>query len=278
MKTKLFLGTVLLILTSTVVAQQGNELLIYYAPIDYRDSTYRDEGKITGIYGAFRPEPGYVWEGAVENINLSYQSLDDLDQTDITLAFTRQKQNRHAYRMGFHSISTTHIETDSSVTWFAGFNRYHPYDDLYGGTLYYTRHPDSDRQVWQFVPKVQKYLGDIITTGTFLIEGKLNLINVLEEGNSDTYFSAEGDITWYYRSFQLMVGAWAGEQIYAVRNDGFTVYNLPYKHTGGFKFQAGYAVTNNTSIKLGIAQELVTETDGVKSDVTIYMLSLGYTF
>jgi len=227
------------------------------------------------LYAAYRSASGYVWEGAVENTQLHYQTGTDLDQTDMTLALTSHRQSSRAYRFGLHAISSDDNDTDEAFTLFAGFSRYHPYDDSYGGSVYYSHYPNIDLQIWQVVPKVGKYLGDPIITGTFFIQGKLNLI-AIEGGNS--YFSAEGEVSWYYGAVSLSLGAWGGTQLCAVRNDGFIVYNQPDKHTGGFKFQAGYALTDNLGLKAGISQEQLTETTGADADLTVYSLSLGFTF
>jgi len=279
MKTKILILT-LYAVVSAVAAQ--TEISLYHAPINYDEESFRKDGKTTGLYAAYRSASGYVWEGAVEKTHVSYKKSPvpcwvwpDLDQTDFTLALTRNRQSSHAYRFGLHAISSDDNDTDEAFTLFAGFSRYHPYDDSYGGSVYYSHYPNIDLQVWQAVPKVGKYLGDPITTGTFLIQGKLNLI-AIEAGNS--YFSAEGEVSWYYRDVSLSLGAWGGTQLYAVRDDGFVVYNSADKHTGGVTFQAGYALTDNTRLNISIDQEQVRETTGTDTDVTVYSLSLKHTF
>lgn len=278
-KIKILMVVASLIITSSVVAAESNlDFLLYYGPIDYSDTSLREDGQVTGLYGSFYSNPNYKLEGAVEKSDIHYRSGFDLDQTDATLAFTYYSQNSRAYRFGIHKIFNNDYDTDNAITLFAGFNRYRPYEDSYGASLYYTRYPNSNKKVWQLSPKVTKYFGDHIITGTFFIEGKLNLISIIENSENNTYVSAEANLTWLYSAFQLSLGAWGGEQVYAVRNDGFSVYNLPYKHTGGIKFQAGYALTDNASLKLSIAQEQLIETGGQESEITIYMLSLGHTF
>ncbi|KHD05960.1 hypothetical protein PN36_10590 [Candidatus Thiomargarita nelsonii] len=280
MKTKILILTFFLYAVVSAVAAQ-TEISLYHAPINYDEQSFRKDGKTTGLYAAYRSASGYVWEGAVENTQIDYvenTQIDyelgtDLDQTDVTLALTRHWQSSHAYRFGLHAISSD--DTDEAFTLFAGFSRYHPYDDSYGGSVYYSHYPNIDLQVWQAVPKVGKYLGDPITTGTFLIQGKLNLI-AIEDGN--TYFSAEGEVSWYYGDVSLSLGAWGGTQLCAVRDDGFVVYNSADKHTGGVTFQAGYALTDNTRLNISIDQEQVTETTGTDTEVTVYSLSLKHTF
>ncbi|MEN8216480.1 MAG: hypothetical protein ABFS56_08905 [Pseudomonadota bacterium] len=284
MKTKILILT--FFLYSAVAAQTGAEIWLYHAPIDYDENSFRKDGKTTGFYGAYRSASGYVWEGAVEKTHVSYKKSPvpywvwpDLDQTDFTLALTRNRQSSHSSRFGLHAISSSDNDTDDAFTLFAGFSRYHPYDDYYGGTLYYTHYPNIDLQVWQAVPKVGKYLGNPILRGTFFIQGKLNLIAIDEkQGDGNTYFSAEGEVSWYYGAVSLSLGAWGGTQLWAVRDDGFIVYNSADKHTGGVTFQAGYALTDNTRLNISIDQEQVTETTGADTDMTKYSLSLKHTF
>jgi hypothetical protein len=279
MKIIKMLSAFLFLVSGAVAAEVGADVLLYYAPIDYSEESFRKDGKTMGIYGAYRSASGYVWEGAVENTHLRYPAGSDLDQTDITLALTRHRQSSHAYRFGFHAISSDDDNTDKGFTLFAGYNRYHPYDDSFGGSLYYTHYPNIDLHVWQAVPSVGKYLGNPIITGTFFIQAKLNLIAI--DGNQDdnTYFSAEGEMSWTYGSLNLNLGAWGGTQICAVRNDGFSVYNLPEKYSGGVKFKTGYALTDNTSLNLGVALDKMSEdTSGADVDVITYNLSLGHRF
>ena len=258
---------------STVAAQ--TDILLYHAPHNYDDKSFRKDGKTTGLYAAYSSASGYVFEAGIENTQIDYITGTDLDQTDITLALTSHWQSSHSYRFGLHGISTDDNNTDEALTLFTGYSYYHPYDDYYDASLYYTDYSNMEQQVWQIVPKIGKYLGNPITTGTFLLEGKLNLIAV-ETGNS--YFSAEAEISWYYGDVSLSIGAWDGSQLYAVRNDGFIVYNKGDKHTGGYQFEAGYALTDKFSLKAGISQEQLTETTGTEVDFTVYSLSLGFTF
>ncbi len=278
MKTKIFtlIGGIALCYAHNSTAAQ-TDILLYQAPHSYDDKSFRKDGTTTGLYAAYSSTSGYVFEGAVEKTQIDYKFGTDLDQTDITLAFTNNSQGNHSYRLGLHGISTDDKNTDKALTAFAGYRYYHPYDDYYEASLYYTGYPDNntDKQVWQIVPKIGKYLGDPITTGTFLLQSKLNLI-ARETGSS--YFSAEAEIYWYYGDVSLNVGVWKGSQLYAVRNDGFIVYNQGDKHTGGQKFEAGYALTDNFSLKAGISQEQITETTGNEVDFSVYTLSLGFTF
>ncbi len=278
MKTKIFLGAALL--SSTICAEtSGVDVLLYYAPIDYGSQSFRKDGMVTGIYGAFRSASGYVWEVEGDKTRLRYQAGNDLDQTDITLAMTRHWQNSRSYRFGVHAISSDDNDTDEGFTLFAGLSRYKIYSSFLAGNLYYTRYPNSDLQVWQASSKAGKYWTNPIFQGSFLFQAQLNLI-ALDEKQADTnsYLSAEGGISWFYNSVSLSLSAWGGSQRFPVRNDGFIVYNLSDKFNRGFKFQGSYALTKNSSIKLGVSNDKITENTGVDTTITVYSLSLGYTF
>ena len=102
---------------------------------------------------------------------------------------------------------------------------------------------------------------------------------MIAANKENSYFSVEGKVSWFYEAFNLSLGAWGGSQSYAVRNDGFTVYNLPEKHKAGINFQAGYAITDSTHITLGVAQERVAEKiSEANVDITTYSLVLKQTF
>nr|VFJ68145.1 MAG: hypothetical protein BECKFW1821B_GA0114236_11408 [Candidatus Kentron sp. FW] len=261
-----------------VATKAGADVWLYHLPVHYSVESYRQESNITGLYGALRTESGIVWEGGVERTRLRYDSGFELEQRDVTLRFTYPGQNNLSYHLGVHDISSDY-QPDEGVVLFAGLVRHYPYDKYYGATLHHSHYPHSDVRVWQAVPNVGKYFQAPFGAGTFLLDGKLYLITTDIHREKNTYLSVEGNISWFYYPFDLSLGVWDGTQSFAVRDGGFTVYNLPEKHKGGVDFQAGYAIGKNTRLGLGIAREKVIEDfSWLDVDITTYRIVLKQRF
>jgi len=152
-------------------------------------------------------------------------------------------------------------------------------DNYYGATLYYSRYPHSDVQVWQAIPNVGKYIEAPFGAGAILFDSKLYLITTDIRQRKNGYLSVAGKISWFYRAFDLDPGVWSGAQSYAVRDGGFTVYNLPEKHKAGVDLGIGYAIGDNTRLSLGIAREkVIKDISSADVDITTYRIVLKQRF
>ena len=111
--------------------------------------------------------------------------------------------------------------------------------------------------------------------------------------NSD-YFSIDGNLRYYYKNYDFYIGAWIGDQIFAVRNGGFVVYNLTEKYKGGIYGGAGYTFKNGIRVTIDFnassyyeenQEEDTTQTPGPRGIDTsstvvqsVLTFSVGYKF
>ena len=75
---------------------------------------------------------------------------------------------------------------------------------------------------------------------------------------NNSYFSTELDLTHKKGSFTTKLQYWFGEQLYAVRDDGFTIYNLNEVHNSGTALSMHYKVDNSLGIKTSYISEYYT--------------------
>ncbi|MEO2069451.1 MAG: hypothetical protein ABGX27_08120 [Desulfurobacteriaceae bacterium] len=113
-------------------------------------------------------------------------------------------------------------------------------------------------------------------------------------GIGDTnYFSIDGTLRYYYGNYDLTAGAWIGEQIFAVKNGGFVVYNLTEKYKGGIYGEVGYTFRNGIRVAFDLSissyyEENESDTNqppkpkGINTSSTatqtVAVLSVGYKF
>ena len=93
------------------------------------------------------------------------------------------------------------------------------------------------------------------------------------------FLSIEARITQDFGKFSTGAYGWGGEQTFAVRNDGFLVYNLTEKHRAGYGVEVGYKFTDHTKITGRGGQELFSDfSTQSKTRQTFLSLLLLHTF
>jgi len=114
---------------------------------------------------------------------------------------------------------------------------------IYGGSIHY-----SDSSVFQISPKFGFYVGDYYSYGSFYLETRGYYIRLSDDvGFGKNFLSAEQKISYSYKNFVLSLSGWLGEQSFAVKNNGFVVYNLSEKYKS-FKEIGSTKTTKATSL------------------------------
>ena len=92
------------------------------------------------------------------------------------------------------------------------------------------------------------------------------------------FVSLQASVDYYYKSLTANAFVWSGEQVFAVRQGGFTVYNLSEKHTGGYGGSLKYAFGQSVAATVALFNEQFRDI-GFVDDVslTTLHLSLGFT-
>jgi hypothetical protein len=220
------------------------ELLPYYGYIDYHDSATKTRANLLGLYGSVKPGSQSQFEGDVEYIALARPLIGNLHQTDSTLAYSNFSIPHLKLRLGAHYISSTDALTDQGWVAFLGTDYAHLSRWNAGLDAYRSEYPNyaPALHVTQLTPHVGFALS---SSETPTLAGELKGYWINTDRNVGfgkvNYYSVEGNLMEHWRQVKLLESAWFGEQDFAVRNDGFIVFNLAERHTGGQRLEAEYA-------------------------------------
>jgi len=258
---------------------------IYSTFINFSNSPLKDDG--WGITGYMNIKDGQHnnMELGIAQLHLDYKIGSDLDQTDFTIAYTNTGQliPNHAFRLGFHYILSDDDVTDNGKIFFGKVTYFIPYKWNVGLEFDYSLYDNTstDLHVYQFLPHIGFYLSRFIPTGTFYTESKFYYIHKDKDLglSKDDFFSFEQSFNYYYRAFDAKAYAWIGEQIYAVKNAGFVVYNLADKYKGGLGIEIGYTFKNGLRLGFNLNNDWLKHigySDTAKQ--TVFTVNVGTSF
>jgi hypothetical protein len=298
MRRNLLSSSILLagVLTLTANAQElkltGYEAL-YGTYIHYSGSDIKDKGFSTTGYLALTSGEN-TFQLGVSFVRIDYKgSQPDLNQREFTLSYTNTNGflKNHAFTFGIHYISSDDDLTDGGYTLFFD-STYLKYQNTYpylfnwsaGIGVYYSNYsnttnfdvfqvnPHSTFRLFSSKEKGALYF-DITGYGIFVRDNeKIGL-------SDDDYYSIDADVRYYYKGVDFKIGGWLGEQVFAVKNAGFVVYNLKEKYKGGAYGEIGYTFKNGLRISLNVSVNRYKEVDtGESVTQSVGTISLGYRF
>jgi tetratricopeptide (TPR) repeat protein len=233
----------------------------YYAYLDYGAESIKNHGQVAGLYGYLAARNSI--EGAIEWTNLRFNDSTNLDQQDYTLVYTQLWRPKWKFRVGGHFINNNDPFSDD--TWSAFFgSRYAELNkwDI-GIDAYYSRYQNHpiNRDIVQLTPHV----GIEVRPHDCLrvrLDTRLHWINTSEEvfnvGKQD-FLSLEASLRFERDPWKFALIGWTGEQVFAVRRDGFTVYNLGELHTGGYGGEVTCRLFGSSYFTVRIADEIFTD-------------------
>lgn len=246
--------TVVVTAAAPAAAQSRTDVLLHAAALGYVDSMEKDAGWVAGFYGTW----GTGWRHLVE-VGATRTSIDYLDgvelrQTDVAAAYSWFGANG-SVRGGVHVVSTTDPLTDGGVVLFGGASRYRvgawsagaegavsSYADYNGGLRVVQVAPSAG--FTSSDPLGERVLGAALRGYYIRVSDDVGL------GGTD-FLSGEASVSWTMKSVTLSGYAWAGEQAFAVRGGGFTVYNIAELHTGGFGGGVRWATSPRSAVSAG---------------------------
>ncbi len=293
-KKALLLGVLTAALTGTAHAGSANLHVyqgVYLSYINYSGSNLKDYGVSSTFYISGYGKNNGIQFGYTSTTIKYKNDQPNLKQSEITLIYSNTDQllKNHTFSFGGHYISTNDTLSRGAYTFFFDgtySNSFSPHYYKWSGglSLYYTSYsnqigfsviqltPHGTYKVFSDYQKGALYL-DLIGYGIHLTKDQpLGLCK-------KNYYSLEGALRYYYGQYDLKLGGWVGQQIFAVKNGGFVVYNLTEKYKGGAELEAGYTFKNNMRLSLNLSynryKEL--ETDDTVNQ-TVITASLGYRF
>lgn len=245
---------VVLILGLTWGSGRTSELKKYFALygtyLNYGNSKVKDDGYSFTAYGSLGDGKHHGLEGAVSQLHINYESgYSDLDQTDYTLAYTNtgSLHPNLSLRLGGHYISTDDDLTDKGLILFTDLTYFVPWKWNAGLEFFYSNYDEMvDLDVFQISPHAGKFF--YFGKRSLYLEARGYYIHIDEDEkiglSMKNYYSFELSGTCTRGPWSVKLSGWVGQQIFAVKNSGFVVYNLTEKHRGGASMEVTYRFNN----------------------------------
>ncbi len=246
----------------------------FIEPFHYSGSDRKSNGFSAGLYTRLTYGPHHGIETLIRYKRIDFKTKEDFRQWDYTGIYTHYR-GRYQYRGGLHFANTNYVRTDGAVTLVAGLGR--RLDNQWRAAVdgYFTYYNDEkpDLNVYQLTPTVGHYIFQA-SDNSLLVEITGHYIHIDANGffgqflEEKDFYSAEATVTYEYHNWMLTGSGWAGEQVFAVGDDGFDVNYLNEKYTGGFS--AGIAYGLDTGIRIGLEidadfyEEIFTDDDGTR--------------
>ncbi len=278
------LKTIVVLVFFAIELCAQNILIPHMGSVDYANSS-KDKGWFTGIYYQTYMEEDY-WEFSYERTEISYidQSLGDLKQNDFTAVWTRYTDKNTLIRAGGHYIDSNEAPGDQVFIVFAGIKYFEGYDFDMGADAYYSSYSkytydtnstltgrgessfsgahskrNKGLDMLQLTGSIGLGFGDYLSVwGSFYTKFHYDYIRPVTENGEllqDDYHSAGCILKNFNGSWTTEIGVWFGKQVFAVRNNGFMVYNLAEEHTGGMHASMHYKFEKQLGLRVEIVNE-----------------------
>ncbi|WP_457641202.1 hypothetical protein [Persephonella sp.] len=275
------------------------DTVIYGGSINYSGSEIRDYGYYMGIYGYLGVGYTYSLEGSINYTNIKYLDGGNLNQFDYTALYTNYPTGNSKVKAGIHYINSDDQATDNGVVFFIGTEIYEPYKKNAGVDFVYSYYKNynvdktyikrglnsfisnnTGLSVYQISPKFGFYLGDYYSYGSFYLETRGYYIRLSDDvAFGQNFLSVEQNISYFYKNLTLNLSGWIGKQTFAVKNNGFVVYNLSEKYESGYSASVKYIFNKQSSVTAGINQDRFKEINSTTTTkVTSLFLTFGVTF
>ena len=280
--------------TPSLAAEQGKKIYAYGALygtyLDYNNSKYKKDGYSTTGYLSLGDGLHNTLQLGVEYTYINYKDgYSDLNQEDYTIAYsnTNQLLKNHTFTFGAHYINSDDDLTDGGYTLFFDgtySNSVYPYYFKWnaGVGLYYSRYTNTtDFNVYQVNPHTTVKLFSDYRRGALYTDVTGYYIHVTDSDklgiDKSNYYSIDLALRYYYGSYDFKIGGWVGQQMFAVKNGGFVVYNLKEKYKGGAYTEIGYTFKNGLRLAFNLSVNRFSE-EGNNVIQTVGTVSVGYRF
>ncbi len=256
------------------------ESAIYYGYLEYHDTAVKDHADSIGIYAALLYGFNHLWEFETDYFNKFYRGFASLEQWDTTLAYANFSLPHVKLRAGGHLVSNSDPYTDQGWLAFGGAEYFVANCWAAGIDGYFTQYPKFQTQLE--VAQLTPHLG--ITFGQSEhpiwnndLRGYWIYVNSF--GGRHHYFSVEDRLSLSWQHWTLATFGWVGQQLFAVRNDGFALYNLGEVHKAGVGAEVSYAFSPHFTITLRANHETFQDlaiTPYASSDMYLAMLRFKF--
>ncbi len=274
---------------------------LYATYIDFQNSKVKDNGWALTGYLAFKDNYHHSLEFGLSQTHVNYkneetltqikkkrvvllqQSVSDIDQTDFNFVYTNINQilSNHIFKIGFHYINSDDELTDQGKIFYFQGSHYVPYLWNAGLEFAYSRYDNSPLKINVF--QVRPHIGFYFNILEKRIYGETRFYYIHADkviGSSiKNCYSLEQMVSSYIGRLDFMLSGWLGQQIFAVKNESFVVYNLADKYLGGLEFELGYKITDNLRTSFDINQQWLEHVEyNDKASQSIFTISIGGSF
>ena len=230
----------------------------YGGYLAYQRTALKRHATLLGASGMLAHDPAHVFEGGIDHIDIARRFLPHLRQTDATFAYANYFIPGLKLRLGGHYVATDDDLTDGGWSLFGSAEYLFPQRFVAGAQLAYTSFPDfSPRmEIVQFTPRLSATLWRDLdrSLSADLRAHWIHLGEKVTAGRTD-FFSVEPRLTLTWERCTLGLFGWAGNQAFALRNDGYTLFNLAERHLAGFGGDLRIAFTPRAALALRYARE-----------------------
>jgi hypothetical protein len=247
----------------------------YYSNLQYGEGSVKDSGHVAGFYGYASTTFDMV-EVGVESTTIDFRSGFRYQQEDYTFVWNNYSLKNFRWRAGVHYINSNSAPIDGGVIGILGAHFFQ--DRWEGGADFYLSNYEnfapgltvtevSPHIVFPYGPAKGELRGYYIHVDQDLGLGKRDFLSIEARMSQD------------FGKFNVGAYGWGGEQTFAVRNDGFLVYNLTEEHRAGYGVEVGYKFSDHTKLTGRGAQELFSDFNTQsKTRQTVLSLLLLHTF
>ncbi|WP_028845768.1 hypothetical protein [Thermodesulfatator atlanticus] len=257
---------------------------LYGSFMNFNNSSVKDNGWSVLGYLSLYENYQHKFEIGLAQTYIDYKpraNIDNLNQTDFTFLYTNTDNilKNHIFKFGFHYILSDDDITDKGKVFYFDGTYYKAYNWNCGLEFAYSRYHD---QINLDVIQLKPHFGYYFALAGYRIYSNTSFyyIHTDEKVSSQkNFYSLEQLLSTFIGNYEFSVSAWIGEQIYAVKNSNFVVYNLSDKYKGGFSAEIGYKINPSLKISGQLTQEWL-EHAGYNDDAsqTIVTLSIGGSF
>lgn len=235
------------------------DAMLYAGSVDYRRSPVKEDAVFGGLYTYLGFGMEHLVEAAFDRVALDFDVGGTLRQNDVTIAYSNFSRPGWKLRAGGHFVSGDERFGGDGWVGFLGAHHFEGQAWETGVDLYRSNfdNPGSSDGIWQVSPHVGFTARSSPAHG-FRNDLTAHLIYLDRNPglNRQDFASVEEKLTYFWNRWSLSAYGWAGEQVFAVRDSGFLVYNLAEKHKGGRGLSARYAFGATTAVTLKTAREL----------------------
>lgn len=236
-----------------------------------------------GVYANIVKEKN-IYELAYEHKNTAYSTTQsNTSQHDFTFLYTYEETSSLKFRGAIHHILSSLKKDNNIFIALLGIEKQNK-KMLYGMNISLSKY--NNDSLANYTHQLSPYFGiNFGKTNSFMsdIFAKISYDAIYPNGANqvldEVYRSLTLSLTQNKGKFTNTLRYWVGEQLYAVRNDGLTVYNLSDIHNGGFLFSTKYKFSKKYVGEFSyINEDFKTYGSNAKSSMNKFLLSTTFSY